>query len=63
MNGYIEALGQLGFVMDHKLSIDLILLSFPNSFAQFMIKYHMNNIETTIPGLINMLKTIEYPKL
>ena len=33
MNTYIERLGQLGFVMDHKLSIDLILSSLTDNFA------------------------------
>lgn len=31
MNRLIEVLVQLGFVMDHDLSIDLILSSFPDS--------------------------------
>jgi hypothetical protein len=29
MTGYIEKLAQLGFVMNHELSVDLILLSLP----------------------------------
>ena len=29
MNGYIKRLDQLGFGMDHELSIDLILTSYP----------------------------------
>jgi hypothetical protein len=27
--GYIEKLGQLGFVMDHELNVDLVLQSLP----------------------------------
>src|SRR5262249_36733693 len=49
MNGYIERLGALGFVMDHDLSIDLILQSLPDSYAQFVLNYQMNNLSTTIP--------------
>ena len=37
MNGYIERLGQLGFMMDHELSIDLILTSLSDSLAKFML--------------------------
>ena len=59
MNGYIERLGHLGFMMDHKLSINLILTSLLDSFAQFVLNYRMNNITSTILELINMLKTIE----
>ena len=33
MNGYIVRLDQLGFGMDHELSIDLIMASLPDSFA------------------------------
>src|SRR5262249_2620756 len=57
MNGYIKRLGALGFVMDHELSIDLILQSLPDSYAQFVLNYQMNKLSTTIPELINMLKT------
>ena len=59
MNGYIERLASLGFVMDAELSIDLILQSLPDSYASFVLNYQMNKITTTIPELINMLKTAE----
>jgi hypothetical protein len=32
MIGYIEKLGQLGFVIDHELSVDLVLESLPEAF-------------------------------
>ena len=57
--GLIEKLGSLGFVMDHELSVDLILQSLPDSFSQFVMNYQMNKIETTLPELINLLKTAE----
>ncbi|XP_074576281.1 uncharacterized protein LOC141832800 [Curcuma longa] len=59
MYGYIERLGTLGFAMDHELSIDLILHSLSDSHSHFVMNYRMNRIESTIPELINMLKTIE----
>ena len=59
MNGYIERLVSLGFVMDAELSVDLILQSLPDSYASFMLNYQMNKITTTIPELINKLKTAE----
>ena len=45
--------------MDHELSMDLILACLPNSFEQFVLNYRMNDKETTIPELINLLKTIK----
>jgi hypothetical protein len=58
MISYIEKLDQLGFVMDHELSIELILQSLPQSFSQFIMNYHMNKLDSTLK-LFNMLKTAE----
>ena len=55
-----ERLDKLGFRMDHELSIDLIMASLPDSFAQFVLNYSMNNIETSILELINLLKIVTY---
>ena len=59
MLGYIERLASLGFVMDAELNEDLILQSLPDSYASFVLNYQMNKLTTTIPELINMLKTAE----
>ena len=59
MHGYTVRLDQLGFGMDNELSIDLILAGLPDSFSQFVLNYRMNDKETTIPELINLLKTVE----
>ena len=45
--------------MDAELSTDLILQSLSNSYASFVLNYQMNKITSTIPELINMLKTAE----
>ncbi|KAJ8751580.1 hypothetical protein K2173_016826 [Erythroxylum novogranatense] len=55
MNGYIERLAVLGFVMDYELSVDLILVGFSDSYSQFVLNYRMNQISTTILELINLL--------
>jgi hypothetical protein len=57
MIGYIEKLDQLGFVIDHKLSVDLVLQSLLQSFSQFIMNYRMNKLDSTLPKLLNMLKT------
>ena len=54
----IVRLDQLGFGMDNELSIDLILAGLLDSFEHFVLKYKMNDKETTIPELINLLKTV-----
>ncbi|KAM7510984.1 hypothetical protein LguiB_009859 [Lonicera macranthoides] len=59
MIGYIEKLGQLGFVMDHELSMDLVLQSLPDSYSQFIMNFNMNKIQCSLPELLNMLKTAE----
>ena len=45
--------------MDNELSIDLILACLPDSFAQFVLNYRMNDKDTSIPELTNLLKTVE----
>ena len=59
MYEYIERLNQFGCWMDFELSINLILANLPNSFAQFVLDYRMNNIISTILDLINLLKIAE----
>ena len=59
MHGYIVKSDQLGFGMDNELNIDLILVGLSDSFAQFVLNYRMNDKETTILELINLLKTVE----
>lgn len=59
MINLIERLGQLGFVMDGELSQDLVLQSLPDSFSQFVVNFHMNKLDVSLPELHNMLKTAE----
>ena len=55
--GLITRLGQLDFAMDDKLSQNLILQSFSKFFSQFVINYYMNKLNTSLPELLNILKT------
>ena len=59
MYEYIERLNQLCYLTDFELSVDLILTSLPYSFAHFVLDYRINNIMSTIPNLINLLKIAE----
>jgi hypothetical protein len=59
MIGYIKKLNQLGFVMDHKLIVDLVLHSLPQNFSQFIMNYYMNKLDSTLPELFNMLNIAE----
>ena len=55
----IEELGKLKLSMQKKLQMDLILQSHTSSYSQFIIYFYMNNLDCTIPKLINMLVTIK----
>lgn len=57
---YIEKLYQLGSVMDHGLSIKLVLQFQLESYLQFIKNSEINNLECTLPKLLNMRKTIEH---
>ncbi|XP_017982337.1 PREDICTED: uncharacterized protein LOC108663255 [Theobroma cacao] len=59
MIGLIERLGQLGLAMDHELRIYLVLQSLPDSSGQFVLNFHMNRLEATLPKLLNMVDTVE----
>ena len=56
---HIERLNQLGYWMDLKLSIYLIMARLPNSFAQFVLDYEMVHKIPTLPELINVLNMAE----
>ena len=55
----IKELQKLGMNMDKKLVVDLMLQSLPDSFGQFIMNYHMNEIDRTLPELLNMLVIVE----
>ena len=59
MIGLIEKLTGLGVALDNELSVDLVLQSLPNSYDQFVVNFNMNQFETKLPELLNMLKTAE----
>lgn len=44
------------FIMDHELSIELVLQSLPDSYSQFIMNFNTNKIEYTLSEL---LKTVE----
>ena len=45
--------------MDNESSIELFMAGILDSFAQLVLNNRMNDKETTIPELINLLKTVE----
>ena len=45
--------------LDHELSVDLILSSLIDNFAQFVLNYHMQSKQTSFLELINLLKTFK----
>ena len=59
MINLIKKLARLGFLMDHELSVDLVLQSLPPSFSQFILNYNMNKLKASLSKLLNMLRSAE----
>lgn len=60
MNGNIERLAHLGFVIDSELSVGLLLAGLSDSSAMFVLSHNMNVITSTVPELINKPKMFEF---
>ncbi|KAG6522939.1 hypothetical protein ZIOFF_020096 [Zingiber officinale] len=59
MIGLIEKSVNLDLVIPHELSTDIILLSLPSSFDNFVVNFNMNKLEATLEELVNMLANYE----
>ncbi|XP_042451131.1 uncharacterized protein LOC122036028 [Zingiber officinale] len=59
MIGLIEKSVNLDLVIPHELSTDIILLSLPSSFDNFVINLNMNKLKATLEELVNMLANYE----
>ncbi|XP_042415422.1 uncharacterized protein LOC122004634 [Zingiber officinale] len=57
--GYIEKLESLGSKLDQDLAVDLILLSLPPSFSQFVLNFNMNSMDKSLTDLMVILQTIK----
>ncbi|XP_042396440.1 uncharacterized protein LOC121986540 [Zingiber officinale] len=55
MIGLIEKLLSLDLVIPHELSTDIILLSLPSPFDNFVVNFNMNKLEAILEELVNML--------
>ncbi|KAI3669061.1 hypothetical protein L6452_40282 [Arctium lappa] len=59
MVGYIKRLKGLGFPLRNELAIDFVLQSLPDSYHQFVMNYKIQDLESSLPELLNMLRTVE----
>ncbi|XP_017617618.1 uncharacterized protein LOC108462145 [Gossypium arboreum] len=59
MIDYIESLEKLGFPLCVELATDVILQSLLDSFSQIFLNFNMNEINKTLPQLLNMLQNAE----
>ena len=59
MSGYCNHLIQLGVNLPDDSVIDRILQSLPPSYKSFVMNYHMQGMDKTIPKLFAMLKAAE----
>ena len=55
----IMKLGKLRLNMQKELQMDLILQSLRSLYSQFIINFHINKLDCTIPKLVNILVTTE----
>ncbi|XP_042448896.1 uncharacterized protein LOC122033802 [Zingiber officinale] len=53
MIGLIEKLLSLDLVIPHELLTNIILLSLPSSFDNFVVNFNMNKLEATLEELVN----------
>ncbi|KAG6470267.1 hypothetical protein ZIOFF_071332 [Zingiber officinale] len=59
MIGLIEKLVNLELVIPYNLWTNIILLSLPSSFDNFVVNFNMNKLEATLEELVNMLANYE----
>jgi hypothetical protein len=57
--GYTETLTKLGCEIKDDLATDMILQPLPMSYESFIMNFHMNDMEKTMAGLYEMLKSAE----
>ncbi|GFQ01585.1 hypothetical protein PHJA_002302400 [Phtheirospermum japonicum] len=55
----IEKLVNLDVVLPSELQVDLILLSLPSSYEQFIVNFNMNKLDPTLDVMLNMLVSYE----
>ena len=59
MQRYVERLVKLNVKFDEELAIDIVLHSLGSCYDQFIMTYNLNNQETTLAQLQNLLRTAE----
>ncbi|KAI3767846.1 hypothetical protein L2E82_18275 [Cichorium intybus] len=59
MQRYVERLVKLNVHFDEEMAIDIVLNSLPSCYDQFILAYLLNNNETTLAQLHNMMQTAE----
>lgn len=59
MQGYVERLQKLNMQIDEELAIDMVLNSLSSCYDQFVLAYHLNNTQTSLAELHNMLQIAE----
>lgn len=57
MQRHVERLENINVNFDKELVIDMVLNSLPSCHDQFILTYHLNNIESTLMYLHGLLQT------
>ncbi|KAL7618765.1 hypothetical protein Lser_V15G01423 [Lactuca serriola] len=59
MKSYIDKFGRMGFVFPREQANDLVLLSLPELYGQFIRNFHIRNLDVTLIDLNYMLMVAE----
>ena len=59
IQGYIDTLEKLEAPISKELAVDLILVSLPKDYSQFVMNYNMHGMSKTVAELHGMLKNAE----
>lgn len=60
MKSYSNWLENLNVFFDKNLAVDRVVGSLPSYYDNFIMTYHLNNMEKTLMNLYNLLQTAEF---
>ena len=59
MKSYNDKLERMGVIFLKEQAINLVLLSLPKSYGQFLENFHMRNLDVTLINMTQMLIVVE----
>lgn len=59
MKSYIDQLEDLNVVFDKNLAMDLVVVSLPSSYDNFIMKYQLNSMDNTLMEVYSLYHKVE----